>query len=90
MVPHGHAVTAQKGTHMGTLTCHRAAEAVPPLIAVLSMSCYVVNVCGLLHRLWETNTLAVLLSLLRHLTVRAMHFFFTPSILVARRLVDLL
>lgn len=48
---------------MSTLTCHRAAEAMPPLIVVASMS-YVVDVCGLLLRLWETNTLALLLSLL--------------------------
>lgn len=66
---------------MSTLTCHRAAEAMPPLIVVASMS-YVVDVCGLLLRLWETNTLALLLSLLGP-------FFFTLSILVARRLVDL-
>ena len=66
---------------MSTLTCHRAAEAMPPLIAVVSMS-HVVDVCGLLLRLWETNTLALLFSLLGP-------FFFTPSILVARRLVDL-
>lgn len=57
------------------------------LIAALSVS-YVDNVYGLLHGLWETNTLALLPSLLRHLTKCAMHFFFTPSVLVARRLVD--
>lgn len=44
------------------------------LIAALSVS-YVDNVCGLLHGLWETNTLALLPSLLRHLTKCAMHFF---------------
>lgn len=53
-----------------------------------SVPSYVVNVCGLLCMMGNKH-FSVLQSLFRHLSEGAKHFFFTPFVLVARRLVDL-